>query len=127
MFAGGASSTPSAARTSAAPAERAGRSTSSPSSTSAAPSRTASSSACIAGDGVWWTTSSCGTRGSSPGSDERELVWGHPERRPLPRPELRPPGDDRGTDHGEPDVGRRVTDVEDDGQRLLPRREPDGE
>src|SRR5918993_564567 len=51
MFAGVPSRTPSASSTSAAPADRAGRTVSSTSSTSATPSRTASSTACIAGDG----------------------------------------------------------------------------
>src|SRR5690348_9447017 len=66
MFAGVPSSTPSAASRSATPADSAGRSTASTPSTIATPSRTASSTACRAGDGVWWTTSSRGTR--APGS-----------------------------------------------------------
>src|SRR4051794_7202807 len=66
MFAGVPSSTPSAASRSAGPADNAGRSSAATPSTIATPSRTASRTACRAGEGVWWTTSSRGTR--SPGS-----------------------------------------------------------
>src|SRR3712207_4197735 len=66
MLAGVPSSTPSAASRSAAPADSAGRRHSSTSSTRAAPSFTASSTACRAGEGVWWTTSRRGTRAFSP-------------------------------------------------------------
>src|SRR4051812_46883102 len=65
MLAGVPSNTPSAASRSAAPADSAGRSTSSVPSTIATPSRTASSTACSAGEGVWWTTSRRGIRSSS--------------------------------------------------------------
>src|ERR1700749_5093529 len=62
MFAGVPRTKPSAASTSGAPAESAGTTvTSIPSSSgSRAPAMTASSIACSAGDGVWWTTSSRG-------------------------------------------------------------------
>src|ERR1700733_2471114 len=63
MFAGVPRTKPSAASTSGAPAASAGRpATTIPSSSgSRAPAITASSIACSAGDGVWWTTSSRGT------------------------------------------------------------------
>src|SRR3954452_8635622 len=61
MLAGVPSRTPSQSSRSAAPADRAGRRTSSASSTIATPSLTASSTACRAGEGVWWTTRRRGT------------------------------------------------------------------
>src|SRR5689334_9954687 len=60
MLAGVPSRMPSAASSSAAEADRAGRDTTSTPGTMAMPARAASSSACRAGDGVWWTTSSTG-------------------------------------------------------------------
>src|SRR4051794_31555 len=74
MLAGVPSRTPPAARTSAAPADRAGRVTSWTSSTSATPSLTASSTACSAGEGVWWTTSRRGTRSSSPAGSTHDAA-----------------------------------------------------
>src|SRR3954451_13527885 len=69
----------SAWSTSTAPADRAGRRATSTSSTIATPSFTASSTACIAGEGVWWTTSRRGTSASSPGRRagvrRRALGW----------------------------------------------------
>src|ERR1700712_1299734 len=62
-LAGVPSTYPSAASTSAAVADSAGRrTTSTPSSSgSLAPETTASNIACIDGDGVWWTISKVGT------------------------------------------------------------------
>src|SRR5450759_483264 len=70
MLAGVPSMEPSAASTSDAVAASAGRrTTSTPSiASSVAPATTASNIACIAGDGVWWTTSSVGTSGLGVGS-----------------------------------------------------------
>src|SRR4051812_46034457 len=66
MLAGVPSRTPSQSSRSAAPADSAGLRTGSAPSTMATPSLTASSTACIAGDGVWWTTRRRGTVAFSP-------------------------------------------------------------